>query len=243
MSTDLRLGRYDRVLGDVRADLIFTSPPYNIGSRGKRQDGFRKVGRFDPKSYGAIRDYPDSLPEGRYQDQQAEFLLWAADHLTDDGTLVYNHKPRRKKGSMIHPAQWFLRPDVQQRLTLMEEVVWDRGSTHNHGRKLLWPQTERLYVFRLADGDYRLQNTEDLPERADVWRIPLTPRTNGHNAPFVLTLARAVIQAFSRPGDLVCDPYMGSGTTAVAASELGRRFAGAEVLEKYHQLSLERVAA
>ena len=75
--------------------------------------------------------------------------------------------------------------------------------------------------------------------------IPLNSHTNGHACPFSIKLAQAVISAWSRPGDLVCDPYLGSGTTALAAIGLGRRFIGAERLEKYArqaELALERVA-
>src|SRR6516162_8155214 len=89
----IHLGNYNDVLQDVRADLIFTSPPYNIGSKAPRQDGFRRSGKFDPKSYGAIHDYPDDLPESIYQQQQIDFFHWAASHITINGTLVYNHKP------------------------------------------------------------------------------------------------------------------------------------------------------
>ncbi len=234
-------GDYRTVLTDVCADLIFTSPPYNIGSKQSRCDGRRKIGLYDPKSYGAITDYPDAMPEADYQDSQAQFLVWAADHLQPDGVLVYNHKPRRKDGRMIHPAVWFLQPAVTRRLVLMEEIIWDRGSTHNHGRGLLWPQTERLYVFRRVDGTYMLRNTDALPHRADLWRVPLTTHTGGHNAPFTLMLARAVVCAFSRPGALVCDPYLGSGTAAVAAVESGRRFVGAEQLRKYYDLATRRL--
>lgn len=249
-SIDIRHGDYRDVLRDVRVDLIFTSPPYNIGSRAPRQDGFRAAGKYDPKSYGAIRDYPDSLPEEVYQDQQAAFLIWCADHLVNDGVLVYNHKPRRN-GRMIHPAEWFLQPAVRQRMTLMEEVIWDRGSTHNHAPALMWPTTERLYVFRRADGEYRFRNYDGLPQRSDVWRIGLNSRgTNGHACPFSIRLAEAVISAWSKPSDLVCDPYLGSGTTALAAIGLGRRFVGAELMEKYWRMAeravlgdpLERVA-
>src|SRR6516162_5343527 len=60
------------------------------------------------------------------------FLLWCADHLLKDGVLAYNHKPRRRDYRLILPAAWFLRPAVAERLTLVEEIIWDRGSTHNH---------------------------------------------------------------------------------------------------------------
>lgn len=232
------LGDYREVLSDVTADLILTSPPYNIGSKQPRQDGYRKLGRYDPKSYGAITDYPDSLPEAEYQASQADFLRWAAGHLSKHGVLVYNHKNRRN-GKLISPYRWI---DRVPELTPMEEVVWDRGSTHNHGRQLMWPTTERLYVFRRTDGTYPFINTNMLPQRSDVWRITPDRSGTGHNAPFPIALAEAAILAWSQPGELVCDPYAGSATTGVAALRLGRRFVGSEVLPKYHRLGQERLA-
>ena len=240
MNIDIRLGSYADVLSDVQANLIFTSPPYNIGSKAPRQDGQRKFGKFDPKSYGAITDYPDNLPEAEYQDQQVSFLVWCVKHLCSGGTLVYNHKPRRRNMRLIHPMEWAVRVPE---LALMEEVIWDRGSTHNHSNRMMWPTTERLYVFRRADDpaeSYALVNGASLDYRSDVWRIN-PPQSNGHNAPFPEELARAVINAWSEPGDLVCDPYSGSGTVAVAARDLGRNFIGAELMEKYWKLSNERL--
>jgi DNA modification methylase len=225
-------GDYRVVLKDVIANLIFTSPPYNIGSEGPSRTGFRKLGLFDPKSYRGIRDYPDIVAEPEYQDQQAGFMGWAARRLAPGGILAYNHKPRRRNKQMIHPAEWFLRPEVRECLPFVEEGVWDRGSTHNHAPQLLWPQTERIYVFRRTCDEYQFRNHSGLPQRSDVWRLPRGP-LNGHACPFPIKLANAVIEAWSKPGDLVCDPYLGSGTTALAAIGLGRRFIGAEVLEKY----------
>lgn len=239
---EVRKGDYAEVLDDVVADLIFTSPPYNIGSKAPREDGLRKKGLYDPKSYGGIRDYPDTLPEQEYQDQQAQFLIWCAEHIQQNGVVVYNHKPRRKK-RLVHPAEWFLRPEVRERLTLIEEVIWDRGSTHNHSDRLMWPHTERLYVFHRTDGTYRFRNTPDLVFRSDLWKIPLSPRTNGHACPFALELAGAVVSAWSAKGDLVCDPFAGSGTTAVAARNFGRNFVGAEKLTKYCKLATRRIEA
>jgi len=224
-------------------DLIFTSPPYNIGSKSPRIDGQRKHGKFDPKSYGGITGYSDNLPEDAYQASQVRFLQWCERMLKDDGILVYNHKPRRKNMALIHPMQWFLQvPQLQ----LMEEVIWDRGSTHNHANRLFWPQTERLYVFRKADGPYRFLNTPDMEFRSDVWRIPLSSRKAteaNHACPFDDTLASSVITAFTNSGELVCDPYSGSGTTMCAAKKLGRSFIGTEISKTYHQQSIERLQA
>ncbi len=237
---EIRHGDYREVLSDVKADLIFTSPQYNIGSAAPRKDGFRRLGKFDPKSFGAIRDYPDDFPEPEYQDQQAEFMCWTAAHLKPNGVLVYNHKPRRKNKRLTHPAEWFLRAKVRERLVLMEEVVWDRGSTHNHDLTQMWQQTESLYVFRRPDGIYPLRTTKDTPQRSNVWRINRA-RKNGHPSPFPEDLAEAVVLAWSLPGELVVDPYAGSCTVAVAAQKLGRQCICAEIIEKYCVLGRERL--
>lgn len=240
----VRCGDYRDVLTEVRADLIFTSPPYNIGATQPRADGNRRRGLFDSKSFGGITGYDDSMPDDVYADSQEQFMLWAADHLAEGGILAYNHKPRRRAGQMIHPADWFRRPAVLQRLALMEEVIWDRGSTHNHGRALMWPQTERIWVFRRTGDAYRLDNTGALDYRSDLWRIPLASfRNSQHCAPMPLDVARAAVMAWSKRGQLVCDPYLGSGTTGVAALNLGRRFAGAEIVPAYHQLAVDRIAS
>jgi DNA modification methylase len=178
------------------------------------------------------------LPEEKYQEEQIKILTSAAKKLKNDGVLIYNHKPRRRNGEMIHPMIWLSKVDG---LTLMEEIIWDRGSTHNHSDKLFWPHTERLYVFRRTDGTYRLKNNDSLKFRSDVWRIPLTTRPSlGHAAPFPTPLAEAVLQAFARKGDLVCDPYSGSGTTAVAAALRGCDFIGSEIDNAYHRASVKR---
>lgn len=75
-------------------------------------------------------------------------------------------------------------------------------------------------------------------------RYPLSSRKateENHACPFADTLATAVINAFTAPGDLVCDPYSGSGTTMCAAQAMGRSFVGTEISKDYHRQSIERL--
>jgi len=230
-------GDYEKLLIDVQADLILTSPPYNIGSKSVRIDGYRTDGLYDPKSYGAIRDYPDNMSESKYQSKQKKFLKWAAKHINKNGILAYNHKPRRKNNKMIHPLEWIIKVPE---LTLMEEIIWDRGSTHNHSNRLIWPHTERIYILRRTDGKYSFLNKASLSFRSDIWRInPSKP--NGHNAPFPEKLVENIIEAWSLPGQLVVDPYCGSGTTGIVACNLGRKFIGTEILKKYYDIAIGRI--
>jgi hypothetical protein len=178
----VHLSDYREKLAHVSANLIFTSPPYNIGSTALANPGLRRIDpktgmrrvlkpgeAYSKKDFRGIPDYFDELPEREYQDQEAAFLIWCADHLSRGGVVVYNHKPRHKNKILIPPYEWFLRPEVSARLALHEEIVWDRGSTHNHCPQIMWQQTERLYVFTRAE-DRDLYSPVN--PSSDLWHIP-----------------------------------------------------------------------
>ena len=63
----------------------------------------------------------------------------------------------------------------------------------------------------------------------------------GHSAAFPVNLPRWFIKLFTQPGDWVLDPFVGSGTTAIAAKNLGRNYIGIDVNEEYCQVSRDRV--
>jgi DNA modification methylase len=64
----------------------------------------------------------------------------------------------------------------------------------------------------------------------------------GHSATFPIELPSWFIKLFTQPGALVLDPFVGSGTTAMAAKELARHYVGIELKPEYHQLAVENVA-
>ena len=66
--------------------------------------------------------------------------------------------------------------------------------------------------------------------------------STGHPATFAERFARDAVAVWSNPGDLVCDPFMGSGTVARACIDLGRRCVGAERVAKYHAIAVRRSA-
>jgi site-specific DNA-methyltransferase (adenine-specific) len=78
-----------------------------------------------------------------------------------------------------------------------------------------------------------------------VWWIPNTPQSEKihgrHPTQKPLRLLRRVVSAFSLPGQLVFDPFMGSGTTAVACKELQRDFLGIELSKEYVELAKKRI--
>jgi len=86
-------------------------------------------------------------------------------------------------------------------------------------------------------------NFESAKRPTDVWCLPTSNGKNGHGAEFSLPLAGRCIALTSKPGDLVLDPFVGSGTSAVAAVELERRFIGYDINEPYVDVAERRVKA
>jgi site-specific DNA-methyltransferase (adenine-specific) len=77
----------------------------------------------------------------------------------------------------------------------------------------------------------------------DIWEIPAESASRvGHPAPFPPALPQRLIELYTYQGDLVLDPFVGSGTTALAAVNTGRHYVGFDVEEKYLDLARARLA-
>jgi len=237
----LNLGSWQSIVPAQNVDLILTSPPYNIGSKAPRQDGKRKLGEFDPKSFGAIRGYEDNMPEEAYQRSQRDFLIACSKMIKDNGIIAYNHKNRHRDKGLISPHVWF----PLDHLVLQDEIVLDRKSSHNNEPSFLQPTTERMYIFkksRKATVYFNKAKTGVFQSTKDIWPFPIIQdrSVDRHCAPYHLNFAREAIFRYCPPEGLVCDPYSGSGTTMLAAFIEGRKFLGTEKMDKWFNKSIER---
>lgn len=77
--------------------------------------------------------------------------------------------------------------------------------------------------------------------RTNIWKYVTSLNSSGHPAPFPLALAKDHIRTWSNEGDLVYDPFMGSGTTALAATQLNRNWLGSEIAKEYCDLINRRL--
>lgn len=75
----------------------------------------------------------------------------------------------------------------------------------------------------------------------NIWEIAVAQNKTGHPAVFPEALARDHILSWSNPGDIVLDPFMGSGTTAIAAIKTGRHYIGFDISPEYVQMARKRV--
>lgn len=97
--------------------------------------------------------------------------------------------------------------------------------------KILREQSEDIMRLSLVDGDY---------DRSNVWKMN-PERNREHPAPYPVELPERLIRYYSFVGDTVLDPFLGSGTTAVAAKNLGRGYIGIEYDDNYIKLAADRV--
>jgi len=217
-------------------DLIFTSPPYNIGKKADESKLSRRNGKFDAVSWAGIKGYEDKMPESEYQQWQADFLRACGKVIKPSGSIIYNHKERNKSHAVIRPSDWFP-ADV---LTHRQTIVWDRQTTHNHDKSYVYPTVEFIYWLTRSQ-DERSKVYFKNEGKGQVWSIPKETMKNKHPAPFPLELARLVIRMFSPPNGLVLDPFSGSGTTALAAVMEGRQYIGIEKRSEFVDMSKGRI--
>ena len=228
-------------------DLTITSPPYNIG-----------------------KQYEASLELTDYIDWCEKWIRLIHSATASTGAfwlnLGYLQVPGKAKALPIPYLLWD-RVDF----FLIQEIVWTYGagvasrkSFSPRNEKFLWyAKSEQAYTFNLdavRDPNVKYPNQKKNGKLkcnplgknpTDVWPFPkVTSGKNrsskertAHPAQFPLAVIDRIIKACSRPGDIILDPFIGSGTTAEAALRNGRQVVGFEIRNDYVGIAHERVKA
>lgn len=211
--------------------LVVTSPPYN--QRNSTGNGM-KDGRGGKWSGAALldgySDHADNMPHGDYVEWQREVLTEAMRLLTPDGAIFYNHKWRVQNGLLQD------RSDIVDGFPVRQIIVWRRRGGINFNKGYFLPTYEVIYL--IAKRGFVLAPKANA--LGDVWEIQ-QEMNNSHPAPFPVELAQRIIGATT--AEVVLDPFIGSGTTAVAAVNLGREYVGIELSPEYAAQARDRVAS
>ena len=137
----------------------------------------------------------------------------------------------------LQEAGWYLRADIiWNKPNCQPESVKDRP-TRSHEYMFLLSKSERYYY------DVGATKGPNGRRLRTVWGINTQPNGKpAHFATFPLRLVEPCITSASRPGDLVLDPFLGSGTTGLVALAMGRRFIGCEIHPDYVEMARRRIA-
>ncbi len=226
-------------------DLTVTSPPYNIG---KEYERLLPLEEYLTWCQGWISEI--------YRVTNSAGAFWL--------NLGYLEIPDKANAIPIPYLLWDRIP-----FYLIQEVIWNYGAGL-HTKRMFSPRNEKFlwyvksqeeYTFNLdevRDKDVKYPNQKKNGKLkcnplgknpSDVWQIPKV--TSGRNrsskervphpAQYPLAVIDRVIKACSNCNDIVMDPFLGSGTTAVAALQNGRQVVGFEISEKYCQIARQRI--
>ncbi len=201
--------------------LIVTSPPYNI--KNSTGNGLKNGSGGKWPQAALINGYEahdDAMPHNEYVKWQRECLKEMMRVLRQDGAIFYNHKWRIQGGRLQDRA------DILDGFPVRQIIIWQRNGGINFNPGYFLPTYEVIYL--IAKPDFRLAPKANA--QRDVWHIP-QESNNPHPAPFPVELAQRCIEATT--ACIVLDPFIGSGTTAIAAEMANRSWIGIEISEKY----------
>jgi site-specific DNA-methyltransferase (adenine-specific) len=223
-------------LPDRSMHLMVTSPPYNVG-----------------------KDYDADLT----LDEYLAFLrrVWAEvlRVLVPGGRACINVANLGRKPYI--PLHLYIARDmIELGFQMRGEVIWDKGASA--AASTAWgswrsPANPTLrdvheYILIFSKGSFRrtpldgrtatIERDEFLESTKSVWSFPAaSARKVGHPAPFPVELPYRLIQLYTFSDEIVLDPFMGSGQTALAARKAGRHYVGYEIDPEYVKLAQERL--
>lgn len=219
--------------------LVVTSPPYNQMAHMDRPSS----GMWNKSNGGAgfqrlwrENGYRDDMPESDYQEWQNAIMEEIGGVCRDDASLFYNHQVRWRDGECLHPVRWFHPGGWAMR----QEIIWNRGGGMMFNARMFVRFDERILWF--VRGKKWTWN-QSAVGYGTIWNIAREQQQQGkkHPVAFPKELPARCIGAASNPGDVVLDPFMGSGTTLRAAKDMGRRAIGIEIEEKYCEIAAKRM--
>jgi DNA modification methylase len=226
-------------------DLVVTSPPY---------DDLRTYGGHTWDFYGVAWQLKRVLKNGGV-------IVWVVADATKDGSETGTSMEQalhfKRLGLNLHDTMIYQKNGqgaVGSNLSYWQEweycFVFSSGSPSRvnliEDRKKVRVGKETVNSSRRnADGtmpDSRRIETRENSRRSNVWLYNTGGVGLGHPAIFPEKLATDHITSWSNPGDLILDPFTGSGTTCKAAKELGRNFLGFEINPEYCKIAERRIA-
>lgn len=220
---------------DGFVDVVVTSPPYNMRLNASGA-GYKERGK-ESRYSGKYREFSDAMPMDDYRDYHSKIIneLCRVSNLVFwNVQIVTGNKDAIFQILGIHHRQ------------IRDVIVWDKG----HGQPamntgMLNRGYELIIVFEPNGQTGRKFHTYEFERGTleDVWRFGRGGKgdVKGHGAVFPLSLVSHILVNFSKPGAIIYDPFMGTGTTARAALDLQRNYIGSEICQEYCDIAEQRL--
>lgn len=217
-----------RQMPDGSVDLIITSPPYNLknstgngmkGGRGKRTNAALQNG---------YTHHDDCMPHEEYVKWQRDCLNEMMRLIPENGAIFYNHKWRVQSGLLQD------RQDIVNNFPVRQIIIWKRKGGINFNPGYFLPTYEVIYL--IAKPKFKLISKANV--HGDVWEFT-QEMNNDHPAPFPINLIDRIIS--STNANIILDPFVGSGTTAISAINFKRDYIGIDNSPEYCEMARKRI--
>jgi modification methylase len=215
-------------MADNSVDLIVTSPPYNKNHWIRNES---KKNRFISKV--EYSTYDDNLPHEEYVEWQKKVISECLRVLKSTGSLFYNHMDIMNHHLTIHPTWVYDFP-------LKQVIIWDKCGTPKIDKSYFLPFTEWIFWIKKEKDSIPYFDRNNALFKKNIWSIPRS-QENNHPAPFSEKMVENVVLSCSKEGDIVYDPFMGSGTTYMVSRKHNRNVIGSEISEEYTKLGKSKV--
>ncbi len=220
---DFRLGNNIELadaLEDNSIDLVITSPPYfNTSHKYQRGNGYHYTNDFEEPLYN-IMDIVEKLKP----------------KLKEDGILVLNLGFSYGETGVMRPFDILQRIRTKLGYFVVDNIIWVKNNPIPLRNRLTNAYEYFFVLAKTPKIDYNIEGhtLNIIHESVKGYK--------GHSAVMPEAVAEKIISYFSKEGDMVLDPYCGSGTSGIVSSKLNRNFIGFEINENYVKLSKERLS-
>jgi modification methylase len=233
-----------RAMPDASVDMVFADPPYNLQLRGE-------LHRPDNSKVDAVDDAWDQIGDfAAYDRFTRAWLAEARRVLRPDGTIwvIGSYHNVFRLGAALQDLGYWVLNDVVWRKANPMPNFRGRRFTNAH-ETMIWAARDQKsrYTFNYAsmkalNDDIQMRSDWFIPICTGAERIKDSAGRKAHPTQKPEALLHRVVVASSKPGDVILDPFFGSGTTGAVAKRLGRRFVGIERDEIYAEVARRRIA-
>ncbi len=218
-----------KLIPDGKVDLVITSPPYNL--KNSTGNGM-KDGRGGKWANAALQNgytnHNDSMPHDEYVKWQRKCLTEMMRVIPDTGAIFYNHKWRVQNGLLQD------RQDIVSGFPMRQIIIWKRKGGLNFNAGYFLPTYEIIYL--IAKPKFKLVSKANA--HGDVWEFTQEMK-NEHPAAFPVALIDRIVSSTS--AKTILDPFMGSGTTAISATNFNRNYIGIDLSPEYCKMAEDRI--
>ncbi|MCH3923440.1 MAG: site-specific DNA-methyltransferase [Bacteroidales bacterium] len=220
---------------DDSVDIVITSPPYNMNLRIRNgQYCSRQIVKEFSTKYN---EFSDNIPIEEYYEFHSKVI---EELLRVSNIIFYNIQ------IVTGSKRAFFKIIGKFADQIKDVVVWDKCTAQPAmAKNVLNRQYELIIIFDKTNAISRQFKKCNFGRGTlnDVWHIKRERKTANanHGATFPEALVETILENFSNPNDIVYDPFMGTGTTAIVSKRMNRRWIGSEISKDYIKLSNERL--